>query len=213
MDHDEARTRMLEIQRIMESATLFTLLPSWAAILGGVFTLIGCGTSYWALGSANFAEIMHVSQPTRINLCIMWLVIALAAITGNVLLTARMARQQRVPLRVRPSQVAMLALTPCVVVATALTFQFFFITGPTRPDEVRYIAPVWMMLYGAGVYSAGLFSVRAPRVLGMAFILAGIVTLFGFLDYSVIAVGLSFGLLHLIFGLYILNKQRQSPSP
>ena len=31
------------------------------------------------------------------------------------------------------------------------------------------IAPVWMMCYGTGVYAAGLFSVRLPRLLGLAF--------------------------------------------
>ena len=44
------------------------------------------------------------------------------------------------------------------------------------PQEVQYIAPVWMMLYGTGVYTAGLFSVSAPRTLGMLFIAAGVVS-------------------------------------
>jgi uncharacterized membrane protein len=47
MEVDEAQARMREIQRIMETATLFTLLPGLAAIVGGVLTLLGCGVSYW----------------------------------------------------------------------------------------------------------------------------------------------------------------------
>ena len=35
----------------------------------------------------------------------------------------------------------------------------------TAGRYVRYIAPIWMMCYGTGVYAAGLFSVRLPRLL------------------------------------------------
>ncbi len=47
MDFDEAKARMREIQRIMETATLYTLLPGTAAIVGGVLVLLGCGASAW----------------------------------------------------------------------------------------------------------------------------------------------------------------------
>ena len=70
-----------------------------------------------------------------------------------------------------------------------------------------------MLLYGTGVYTAGLFSIRAPRVLGLAFLLAGIVALFAFPDYGVISVAASFGLLHVVFGAYVLTKQRQVAAP
>ena len=41
MDVDEARARMQEIQRIMERATLFTLLPGTPAVIGGLLVLAG----------------------------------------------------------------------------------------------------------------------------------------------------------------------------
>jgi len=55
-----------------------------------------------------------------------------------------------------------------------------------------------------------LFSVRAPRVLGLTFIFLGVIALLCFPEYGVVAAALSFGLLHIVFGLYILQKQRQS---
>jgi hypothetical protein len=136
----------------------------------------------------------------------MWLVIAVASVVVNAVLTVRLAARQQVALNRRPAQVAMFALTPCVVVATVLTLQFLL---EWQSREIRYIPPVWMMLYGTGVYTAGLFSIRAPRVLGLAFLLAGIVALFWFSTYGVISVAASFGLLHVVFGAYVLQKQRQ----
>ena len=163
MEVDEAQARMREIQRIMETATLFTLLPSTAAIVGGLLVFVGCGASYWILNSLNFAEILACRMSGRIALCLMWFVIAVASVAVNVLFTARLAARQQIAVNPRPAQVAMFSLTPCVVVALVLTYQFL-VLGP--PNEIRYIAPVWMMLYGTGVYTAGLFSIRATAPAG-----------------------------------------------
>jgi len=210
MEVDEAQARMREIQRIMETATLFTLLPGTAAIVGGLLVLLGCGASYGLLHSLNFADIMQLPMPGRITLCLLWSTIAIVSVIVNVLYTARLAARQRIAINPRPAQVAMFSLTPCVVVAAVLTLQFLM---DGEPREIRYIAPLWMLLYGTGIYTAGLFSVRAPRLLGLAFLLLGILALFAFPDYGVISVGLSFGLLHIVFGTYILMKQRQGAAP
>jgi hypothetical protein len=210
MEVDEARARMREIQRIMETATLFTLLPGTAAVVGGVLVLLGCGISYGLLNSLDFADILRLSTPARVSLCLMWFAIAAASVAVNALLTARLAARQRLALHRRPARVATFSMTPCVVVALVLTLQFFV---EAQPREIRYIAPVWILLYGTGVYTAGLFSIRAPRVLGLAFLLTGIVALLGFPDYGVISVGVSFGLLHVAFGAYVLTKQRQVAAP
>jgi hypothetical protein len=210
MKVDEAQARMREIQRIMETATLFTLLPGTAAVIGGLLVLLGCGASCWLLNSANFADILHLSMPGRAGVCLMWFAIAAASVAVNLLFTARLAARQQIAVNSRPAQVALFALSPCVVVAAVLSLQFLL---DGQPQEIRYIAPVWMLLYGTGVYTAGLFSIRPPRLLGLAFLLTGIVALFAFPDYGVISVAVSFGLLHIVFGAYVLLKQRQDAAP
>jgi hypothetical protein len=123
-------------------------------------------------------------------------------------------------------RVAAFSLTPSVVVAVVLTAKFLLPVNPTvwhmfwtwdfnvplmpKAEEIQYIVPVWMMLYGTGVYTAGLFSIRPPRVLGLTFIALGIFALLCFPQYGVVAAALSFGLLHVVFGLYIVHKQRQT---
>ncbi len=54
MDFDEAKTRMREIQRIMETATLYTLLPGAAAIVGGMLVFVGCGAQRVAAAVGRF---------------------------------------------------------------------------------------------------------------------------------------------------------------
>jgi hypothetical protein len=217
---------MQEIQRIMERATLFTLLPGTPAVIGGLMVLAGCAASYAMFHSLDFADILHLSINGQIIFCVMWFVIGMGGILLEVICTGRAAARQQVPPAHRPMRVAAFSLTPSVIVAMVLTVKFllpfdpkiwqmlwtFNFNMPLEPkaEEIQYIVPVWMMLYGTGVYTAGLFSIRPPRILGLTFLGAGVVALLCFPQYGVVSAALSFGLLHIVFGLYIIHKQRQS---
>jgi hypothetical protein len=209
MDVDEAQARMREIQRIMERATLFTLLPGAAAVVGGLLVLAGCAVSYAMFRSLDFAAIVQLPFASQAAFCVMWFSIGVIGVLLEVILTTRAAAKQQLVPAHRPMRVAAFSLTPSVVVAMVLTFKFLIPLEP-RAEEIRYIVPLWMMLYGTGVYTAGLFSIRPPRLLGLAFIALGVVALLGFPEYGLVAAALSFGLLHIVFGLYILWKQRQT---
>ena len=212
MNVDEAQARMREIQRIMERATLFTLLPGVPAVVGGLMVLAGCAVSYAMFRSLDFADILNLSFDAQAAFCVMWFAIGVLGVLLEVVYTTRAAaRHGLVPID-RPARVAAFSLTPSVVVAMVLTFKFLIPLEP-RPEEIQYIVPVWMMLYGTGVYTAGLFSIRAPRVLGLAFLAVGVVALLCFPAYGVVSAALSFGLLHIVFGLYVVRKQRQTVIP
>jgi hypothetical protein len=208
MDRDEARARMQEIQRIMERATLWTLLPGKAAVVGGVLVLVGCAVSYAMLRSVDFAAMLDMSPAGQVAFCVLWFAIGVLGVIVEVVSTARAAKRQGLSPTVRSARVAAFSMTPSVVVAMVLTVKFLIPVEP-RPEEIQYIVPVWMMLYGTGVYTAGLFSIRPPRVLGLAFIAMGVVALLGLQGYGIVSAAVSFGLLHIVFGLYIVRKQRQ----
>lgn len=226
MNANEAQVRMQEIQRIMERATLFTLLPGWAAVVGGVMVLGGCAVSYSMFRTLDFADILNVSVNTQVAFCLMWFAIGLIGVVLEVASTTRAATKRNLLPADRPMRVAAFSLTPSVVVAVVLTAKFLLPVNPTvwhmiwtwnfdvplmpKAEEIQYIVPVWMMLYGTGVYTAGLFSIRPPRTLGLTFIAMGIFALLCFPQYGVVAAALSFGLLHIVFGLYIVYKQRQT---
>ena len=212
MNSDEARARMQEIQRIMERATLWTLLPSTAAIVGGLLVLAGCAASYAMFRSLDFADMLGLPVSGQAAFCVMWFAIAVAGVLLEGVLTARAARRQGIAPTARSARLALLSLTPSVVVAMVLTVKFLIPVAP-RPEEIRYIVPVWMMLYGTGVYTAGLFSIRPPRGLGLTFLALGMAALLVFPQYGVVSAAVSFGLLHIVFGCYVLGKQRQRGEP
>ena len=225
MDHDEAQARMQEIQRIMERATLFTLLPGTPAIVGGLMVLAGCAVSYGMFQSLDFADILYLSVTNQFLFCLMWFAIGMVGIVLEVVVTTRAAAKQQLVPTDRPLRVAAFSLTPSVIVAMVLTVKFLLPVNadllhmiriwdfnmPLMPEakEIQYIVPVWMMLYGTGIYTAGLFSIRPPRILGLAFLATGIAALLLCPQYGVVSAALSFGLLHIVFGICIVWKQRQ----
>ena len=125
------------------------------------------------------------------------------AVAQEVWLTVRAAKREGIAPMARPARFAAFSLSPSVLVAVVLTAKLLI------DGQMEYIAPVWAMCYGTGVYTAGLFSVRSPRVLGLAFIVAGAIGLLWFADYGVVLAAVTFGLFHIVFGLYVIVKSRQ----
>lgn len=215
MDHDEAQVRMQEIQRIMERATLWTILPGTSAIIGGLMVLVGCLVSFFLFRSVDnpsftaidFASLLDLSLNAQIAFCVMWFLIGVGGVIAEIHFAQLQAKRQGISPTGRSAKLAFFSLTPGVVIAMVLTVKFLS-PAMLRAQEVQYIAPVWMMLYGTGVYTAGLFSIRAPRTLGMVFIAAGVASITFFQQYGVITAALSFGLLHIVFGLYVISKRK-----
>ena len=134
MDVDEAQARMREIQRIMERATLFTLLPGTPAVLGGLLVLAGCAVSYAMFRSLDFGDIVHLPFVTQAAFCVMWFVIGVVGVLLEVIFTTRAAPEQQLVPADRPMRVAAFSLTPSVIVAMVLTVKFLI---PDRSPRRR----------------------------------------------------------------------------
>ncbi|MFH1730807.1 MAG: hypothetical protein ABIF82_04045 [Planctomycetota bacterium] len=202
MRHDEAIERIQEIHRIAERTTLYTLLPGVPAIAGGLLVLAGCVVSYAMIRSLDFQEVLSLSMGAQIGFCAMWTAIGVIAVAYHIVWTAAAARRQGLSPAARPGRFSALALSPSVLVALVLTAKFL------ADEQVQYIAPVWMMCYGTGVYAAGLFSVRLPRLLGLAMLMAGMFALLC-TEYGLPLTVLSFGVLHILFGLAVVRTTRR----
>ena len=70
----------------------------------------------------------------------------------------------------------------------------------------QMVPGVWIMLYGGAIWMASVMSIRAPRLLGLGFFIAGILSLFWASPIALIMIALTFGLGHIVFGAYLLVK-------
>jgi len=206
MEHDEAADRMREIQRIMERTTLHAVLPGMPAVVGGVLALVGAAVSYAFLRSWDFAAVLALSVHAQVGFYALWAAIAIAGVALHVVATLRELARQGLTPRTRPLRLSAYALPPSVFVALALTARLL------ADGRLDYLAPVWMMCYGTGVYAAGLFSIRLPRLLGLAFIGLGSVGLL-LPHHGLLLAAIAFGGFHVVFGLIVIRRSKRSETP
>ena len=200
MDANEAQKELATIRRIMESATQLTVLPGWAAVLGGAVALAGAAASAALLGSLDFADAAGLSDERRGALIALWVAVALIGIGFNVALSVRLARRRGISPWSRIFQLATYAMLPAVAAALMVSLHL------ARRGEWGTVPAVWMLLYGAAVWMASVLSIRAPGLVGAAFFVMGTVTLFWLQGIGVVMVAVSFGAVHIVYGVYLLRR-------
>jgi len=200
MDAKEAERHLATIRRIMESATQITVLPGWAAMIGGAMALAGCGVTYGLMKSMDFARLADLEPGRRIALISLWVGIAVVATGIDVVMTVRLARKKGKNPWSRLSQLAAFAMGPAIGAAFALSLAL------ALRGTWDLIPAIWMLLYGLGVWMAGVLSVRAPGILGLVFMIAGVATLFWAGPIALLMVAVTFGLAHIVFGIHLIAR-------
>jgi hypothetical protein len=68
------------------------------------------------------------------------------------------------------------------------------------------MAPAWLLLYGAGVLTGGMFSVPVVRLMGACFMALGLLALASPADWNNVWLAAGFGGLQCVFGIYIARN-------
>jgi hypothetical protein len=92
------------------------------------------------------------------------------------------------------------SLSPPLVAAVVLTVVL------QRLGASEAIPGTWLLLYGAGVVTGGTFSVRPVPVMGVSFMILGVVALLAPPSWSNALLAAGFGGLHIVFGAIIARR-------
>jgi hypothetical protein len=181
--HTQAMDNLRYIRNTMESAGSFTAVP-------GVGGMIMGATALFAAFAAHFAR-SHKA----------WLAIwgaeAVLAFSIGVSFAWRKAGRNAEPFLSRPFRRFVLAMAPSFVAAAVLTAEL------ERAGLQDFMGAMWLLLYGAGVASAGAFSVRVVPIMGASFLALGTLAAFAPPSWSTPLMAAGFGGLHLVFGYFI----------
>jgi hypothetical protein len=184
--HDRAMDNLRYIRETMERATAFTGISGWGEIAIGITALLATAIS--ALQSTFNA----------------WLAIWIAEGLISLLIAGwsmdRKSRAIDMPLGSGPGRKAVFSLTPPLIAGGLLTIVL------VQAGLTNAIPGVWLLLYGTGVITGGMYSVRVVPIMGLCLMALGALALFSPPAFANWFMAAGFGGLHLVFGAIIVRK-------
>jgi len=174
------------IRDTMESTAAFTAVPGLGGVVMGLT----------ALGAAYLA---HNQGSERAWLTV-WSVEALLAVGIGFYTMMRKARSAKVQLFRGAARKFTLSLLPPVIAGALLTLVIY-------QNDLDFVLPgLWLLCYGAGVVTAGAFSIRIVPIMGLCFMILGGIALFCPSSCGDLFMAIGFGGLQILFGIIIARR-------
>lgn len=171
------------IRETMERSAAFTAVPGWGGFAMGV--------------TAVAASVLAARQVTPGGWLTVWLAEGTLAFAIGGCTAVWKARAADLPLLSGAGRKFALSLLPPVAAGALLTAALY------HAGLMPVLPGLWLLTYGAGVLTAGAFSVRVVPVMGVCFMAAGAAALFCPAGWGNWFLAAGFGGLHILFGLII----------
>jgi hypothetical protein len=184
--HTKALSDLAFIRETMERTTQFTAVSGRGGILMGVVALVA-------------AWVAHGTETPSTWLAI-WLVAATLAFVSAGIFMIRKARAADVPVLTGPGRKFLLSLLPAMAAGAVLTAPLY------QAGLIRLLPAVWLLLYGTAVIAAGVFSIRIVPVMGLCFLITGVVAAFAPAGAADLLLAAGFGVVNVVFGIIIARK-------
>ncbi len=183
---DRARDNLRYIRETMERAGAFTAVPGWGGVAMGIT----------AIGAAAIASRQHAFWAWLAT----WSVEAAIAIVIAAWSTFTKLRASGGSLLSGPGRRFVYSFAPPLFVGALLTIVL------AQMDLISVIPGVWLLMYGTGVTTGGIASIRLVPLMGLCFIVLGAVALFSPAIWGNTLLAIGFGSFHIIFGAVIARK-------
>ncbi len=184
--HTHAVNDLRFIRDVMERSASFTAVPGWGTVL------MGCTAILTAFITEQYWE-------TEYWLWI-WMIEAGIACTLGFLFMKQKAKRVYLSLYSGSGWRFLLNLFTPILVGIPFTVILY------QHDMISILPGAWMSLYGIGVVTGGVFSVRVVPVMGFCFIALGILTLWVPVEWGNRLLGVGFGFFHILFGVIIARR-------
>jgi hypothetical protein len=174
------------IRQAMERTTTFTSIPGKGGVAMGIVALA--------------ASLVAARQPSPDRWLGVWLIAAGAAAVVGLIAMARKARRAGATLTGATARRFAIGMAAPLIAGAAITYELWTVRNFT------VMASSWLLLYGAGVLTGGIFSVPVVRAIGACFMALGIAAIVTPPEWRNAWLAIGFGGLHVTFGTYIARN-------
>jgi hypothetical protein len=199
-----------DMRNLMERSSRFLSLSGLSGVAIGIFALVGLSALYLKLDLSpfdkGFQEKMIALDGDYTNPIFQFVLLdALAILVGSLLVGTWMSvnRSKKLNLPSWDPVARRLVINLMIpLVAGGLLCLIFIQKG-----ELAYLAPITLLFYGLALVNASKHTVDEIRNLGIIEITLG---LFAFwkIDFALLLWGICFGILHIIYGIFIHTKHQ-----
>jgi hypothetical protein len=180
---DRAMDNLTFIRETMERSTSFTAVPGYGGMLMGL--------------TAVAAAVIANMQVYLVNSLAVWLGEAALALAIGLLAMWQKSKIGGTSLLSTPAKKFAFGFIPPLI-AGVIT-----VLGLWGYGHYDVLAPVCIVSYGAAVICGGAFSVRVVPIMGWCFMAVGALAFVVPSSYGNVMMGLSFGVMHIVFGAII----------
>lgn len=192
-----------EIRSMMERSSKFLSLSGLAGVLAGIYALIGVWLVYSYFGfypdSITYAGV-DVFVMTKILFTASGILIL--SVASAAILSASKAKKKGNKIWNTTSKQMITDMAVPLLAGGLLAVMFF------SKELYGLLVPVTLIFYGIALYNAGRFTFNDVRYLGTIQIVLGLLSVW-FIGYSLIFWAIGFGLIHIVYGIYIHIKYEQ----
>lgn len=193
---------LAEIRFMMERSSKFLSLSGWAGVMAGAYALVGAYVAHTIFNFKPTEAIYNASELPPFDffsiaaLAIGILVLSLAT---AIILSKIKATKRAEPVWNATSR-RLLTNMAIPLVSGGILILIFLIKG-----LIGLLAPLTLLFYGLALYNAGNYTYKEVRILGIIQIGLGLISSH-FIENSLILWAVGFGLINIIYGIYIHAK-------
>jgi hypothetical protein len=204
----DAEENLRVIRSLMERATVYRAVSAPSALVAGLLSLLTAGAIY--LNNEVHPVIGRAFRPREF--VVAWIVVFILSASANGYFLWREAAVSGWVFVSSGMRLALRAIVPNLLIPVLFTI-WFFQTGYLGAQELQLVG-VWVAFYGLALLSTSLFAPRSLGLLGWAFLMAAlsIPVLSGVIDDLTddapdSIMGITFGLLHLIYAIFTWSRR------
>ncbi len=183
-----------EIRSMMERSSKFLSLSGWAGIMAGFYSLAGAWIAYSYFGF-DPDEISY-SSPELTKVIALALGILVTALVTAIYFSWSKANKKGEKIWNSTSRRLLASMAVPLAVGGILIILLLM------KGLIGLVLPLMLIFYGLALYNAGNYTIKEVKIMGFIQLILGLISSW-YVEYGLLLWASGFGLVHLIYGIYM----------